>query len=74
MIDAKHQHRPAFLRAGRLLAIFTLLIAGGGAAMGQTATPLGDQAITLKAGWNAIWLEVEPLYAVGDTVRGADPA
>lgn len=32
-----------------------------------------DQAIPLEAGWNAVWLEVEPVYQAGDTALN-DPA
>ncbi|NIP96002.1 MAG: hypothetical protein GWO24_22220, partial [Akkermansiaceae bacterium] len=28
-----------------------------------------QQTLQLNYGWNAVWLEVEPRYAVGDTVR-----
>lgn len=41
-------------------------------AQAQRAT----QEIQLKAGWNAVWLEVEPVYEVGDMIRNGilDPA
>ena len=32
------------------------------------------QAIALGAGWNAVWLEVEPTYEIGDTAAsGVSP-
>lgn len=29
-----------------------------------------NQSLDLSTGWNSVWLEVEPIYAAGDTVRG----
>ena len=31
------------------------------------------QEISLSAGWNSVWLEIEPVYQAGDAVRN-DPA
>ena len=36
----------------------------------QLCAQVADQTLSLSAGWNSVWLEVEPVYAVGDTVRG----
>src|SRR5262245_19796021 len=42
------------------------LVAQAASALSQTA----PQAITLVPGWNAVWLEVEPLYPTGDPKAG----
>jgi hypothetical protein len=42
------------------------LVAQAASALAQTA----PQAITLVPGWNAVWLEVEPLYPTGDPMAG----
>lgn len=52
---------PLFRQA---LGILAGMVAIAGAAVAQTAT----QAITLTAGWNAVWLEIEPVDAGGQTL------
>lgn len=42
------------------------LLAQAASALAQTA----PQTITLAPGWNAVWLEVEPVYPAGDSKAG----
>jgi hypothetical protein len=46
------------------------LVTEAASALAQTA----PQAITLVPGWNAVWLEVEPLYPTGDSKAGQPKA
>jgi hypothetical protein len=57
-----------------LKSLGTVILAGlvthAASALAQTA----PQAITLVPGWNAVWLEVEPLYSTGDPKAGQPKA
>src|SRR5688572_26066388 len=46
----------------RLLTLFCVLLASSHASFAASHT----QSITLQPGWNAVWLEVEPVYTSGD--------
>ena len=63
------QRRPQVFSGCRSLMLLAALCV-------QTASAqIVTQEVQLQAGWNSVWLEVEPVYAVGDTVRNivADP-
>lgn len=62
MIHSILSMKSTFPRLTRGLAFGFLAIAG--MAHAQTAT----QSVTLTAGWNAVWLEVEPVNASGETL------
>ncbi len=62
MIQFSHFMKSLFPRLTRGLLLGFLAIAG--VAHAQNAT----QSVTLTAGWNAVWLEVEPVNASGQTL------
>ena len=41
--------------------------------LGNLEAQTAGQAISLSAGWNSVWLEIEPVYQAGDTLLN-DPA
>jgi hypothetical protein len=53
------------------LAVFSVI--GGAMLAPAVQAQNAPQAVNLVAGWNSVWLEVEPRYVVGDIVN-ADPA
>jgi len=53
----KHHFRPILWLAGSLI--------GGGILTAQAQAQTATQSVTLSAGWNAVWLEVEPVNASG---------
>jgi hypothetical protein len=51
-------------------AVFVAVVVFAASARAQTA----PQSITLITGWNAVWLEVEPVYPAGDPKAGQPKA
>jgi hypothetical protein len=73
---------PSIMRYGNNHQVKMLVEAGRGFAlcaaallltMGVSRAQNATQSLSLSAGWNSVWLEVEPRYAAGDTVLN-DPA
>lgn len=53
---------PHFLTMKSILSMLAGALALAGLARGQTAT----QSVTLNAGWNSVWLEIEPVDGSGN--------
>ncbi len=54
---------------GQWLSLAVVLLAGL-VSTSHSFAQTGSQDITLAAGWNAVWLEVEPTYPAGDPSAG----
>ncbi len=61
MSNTKQQHAQALPGPGWSLLIFIFVLIAAGLSTRAAATPTASQSVPLKAGWNAIWLEVEPV-------------
>ncbi|MFT6573171.1 MAG: hypothetical protein ACJA16_001352 [Akkermansiaceae bacterium] len=62
MINANQQHAQAIPGSGWSLLILTFVLMVAGVSHGMAAAPTATQEISLEAGWNAVWLEVEPTH------------
>jgi hypothetical protein len=53
-----------------LLRLAACMVAGLATLASLARAQTAGQTVTLAAGWNAVWLEVEPVYPPGDPKAG----